>query len=37
MVGVEESSSTKSEEKKAIINHITYVNIIRKDLQIESQ
>ena len=34
MVGVEGSSSTKSEEKKTIINQLAYVNIIKTDLQI---
>ena len=34
VVGVEGSSSTKSEEKKSIINQLTYVNITKKDLQI---
>ena len=34
MVGAEGWSSTKSEEKKIIINQLTYVNIITNDLQI---
>ena len=34
MVGAEGTSSTKSEEKKTIINQLTYINIIKNDLQI---
>ena len=35
MVGAEGTSSTKSEEKKTIINQLTYINIIKNDLQIQ--
>ena len=31
MVGAEGSSSTKSEQKKTIINQLRYINIIKKD------
>ena len=34
MVGAEGSSSTKSEQKKTIINQLRYINITKKDLQI---
>ena len=35
MVGAEGSSSTKYEQKKTIINQLRYINIIKKDLQIQ--
>ena len=35
MVGAEGSSSTKSEQKKTITNQLRYINIIKKDLQIQ--
>ena len=35
MVGAEGSSSTKPEQKKTIINQLRYINIIKKDLQIQ--